>query len=245
MKKRILTLLLVCVFLLSACNQTENPAETTQTTEITEITETTETTETTEITRPTVHFEIVCAGPLQTESPELQRKIEEYQNHRINDIDCKVILTIGTHTDVPYGMFGESEWLTEWMYSDDEIRKNNAWQQGAWYNRAHNWGRISYNEAVISPYEENLPVYEVSGEKNFSVAVNDVIVETPIEILIDGEQGNYRKYGTISELCNDLESGRYYARITATCYGDTLFVDGRKEFTEWLSAYYFFVIEIE
>ena len=239
MKKRILTLLLVCVFLLSACNQTENPEESTQTTEITE------TTETTEITRPTVHIEIVRAESLQTESPELQRKIEEYQNHRTNHMACKVLLTIGTHTDVPYGMFGESEWLTEWMYSDDEVKKSEAWQGGWWYNRAHAWDRTSYNEAVISPYEENLPVYEINGDEEFSISVNDVTVETPIEILIDKEKGNYRKYETISELCNDLASGRYYARITATCYGDTLLVDGRKEFTEWLGAYYFFVIEIE
>ncbi len=247
MKKRIFTLLLVCILTLTACNQTENPNETTETTETTQTTETTKTTvtsQTTETTRPTVKTEIVRAKPLQEENPELQEKIDRNQKRDMNDIAYKVILTIGTQTDVPYAAFGESEWLTEWMYSDDAIKRSDAWYGGWWYNRAHSWDRTCYDEAFINRLEEFLPVYLVNGEETFTISANDTLVERPIEILIDGENGNYRQFQTINEMCNDLASGRYYARIQVTCYGDTLYVDGHKEFTEWLGAYYFFIIEI-
>ena len=80
MKKMLSLLLVLSLVFLTACANTVNPDTTTeQTTDTTKTTETTTASETITEKKYVYETEIRETEPLQTESPELQKKIDEYE----------------------------------------------------------------------------------------------------------------------------------------------------------------------
>ena len=232
MNEKILVLFMcfISIFCFSSCTQPVIDPVTTPISNASETTTATETTDTTkdfseETTVYQLYTQIHETNPISTEMAELQEKIDfNYQRNSRNGINNKVILTIGSQRDVPFlrllmATYWDIGMINEYIPMDPTK---------------------SYLEKM-TPY---CPTYSVNGTETFCLEVNDIAENAPIEVI--GEDASIKTYNTIAALCEELESGVYYARMKVNCYGNNImYPDGQFYMREHVIFYAYFILEIE
>ncbi|MBQ8497501.1 MAG: hypothetical protein IJ489_08625 [Clostridia bacterium] len=227
MKKFLCLFLLLSLILLTAC--TNNIADDTT------VSEPTETTEKSSYPVDVYYTESGSARPIQSESPELQEKIDANQAE-FPYIPNKVVVEIGGKRDVPY-----VQATSPMGYYKNE---NSVPTADPPYN-----GIIMIKPEFLLEHCERMPVYQVKNGDAFIKYINEKpFRDSPIFVFdfdADAEMLDYRIFSTIDALCEELGSGIYYAFVDGTCYGDNIMKNSNFIMQESTSIRAYFILEIE
>lgn len=240
MKKYISLLLVLSLVFLTACaneeiadSTPEQTADTTQTTETTTASE--QASETTTEKQYVYETEIRETEPLQTESPELQEKIDRNQE-KFPWIANKIVVEIGEMRYAPYLMQGHYG-----MYFDEKSQMAAGWMGGGTDGRVH---------ADKSWLDERIEeVWHIHQEDTFRLYKNDIPEEklwfTVLDYSEDENNPTHRDYYDFSTMCETLGSGTHYVYTQVRCEGDHILINGERGETEYADFLIFFILEIE
>ena len=201
----IVTNILLCFFLV-ACDKVSMTTETTpiifSTSETTSFISTL-----TETTIPIIdvqryHTKKRETQSLQTEIPELQAKIDRYQDHGYG-VPSKIVIEVGEQRDIPYlelicGEFIDNGGIVRperlFALSNEDIIKN-----------------VQY-----------YPIYTVTGSECINIYSNDECVESFALAVIDLNRENSKLsiFNTLEELVSTMPTGKYFVKVDVVCYGD-------------------------
>lgn len=191
----------LCLFLV-AC---DNVSMTTETTPI--VFSTSETSTSTETNSPIIdiqryHTKKRETQPLQTEIPELQEKIDRYQDQG-HGIPSKIVIEVGEQRDVPYLDFVCGEFID----NGGIVRPERLFALS--------------NEDIIDN-AQYYPTYVVTENDCINIYSNDERLESFALAVIDLNKENSKLsiFNTLEELVSTMPTGKYFVKVDVVCYGD-------------------------
>ena len=236
MKKFFSLLWILSLVFLTACTNTVNPDTTTDpTTDTTKTTETTTASETITEKKYVYETEIRETEPLQTETPELQEKIDRNQE-KFPWVANKIVIEIGETRYVPYLMQGHYG-----TYYDENDREVRTWMGGG------TDGRVHAEKAWLDERMEE--IWHIQQGDTFLLYKNDVLQEklwfTVLDYSEDETDPTHRDYYDFSTMCEALGSGTHYVYTQVRCEGDHILINGERGETEYADFLVFFILEID